>query len=695
MQLFTEIFPITPIPTLSAYSLRLYEDHALTPRLGRRLAERLQTLLGGAWSWDAPRLMTDRDPEVMALIMALDGLRDADPDLFGWIETIEPDLVWSPTPSAIAEFVIRARLPAHEADFSAALQKFQVELKGGMRIEREYKATPWVIHAQPCLAFAPTARVICDQTAQQFADTQGDPKTLIGLRVSDKTGAFTGEILKLTGTVGERREALLKSARKEALQQMIANTPDHEIAVRVQSGDKKYEYPARALEVLVRPNDFALFGLDPKVIDPILRPDPFTRSQMVKALSEVAKNAQLVGKAFNAKENPDLFRSPEFEPYLRFAKNRSRPFMPSKMAYDFVQCGAYHLRAAFREQAIRVCVVNTLPMKIEDFIEAMQRQLSRSFDFKIEVVRERKVRVVSLSNLESAVKAIEKDTPDMILAFIPNEHKDSPDNFPAYVKSLTLGRGIPAEVIFESTLDDPESMPAIIMGILAKTGNTPFALADPLEFADFVVGLDLIEDDSSMTAIARIYRSSGEFVRYAVRSTPITSNAPPFVLLRDLFPQRDFSGKRVVIHYDGRILDSMRQALTLWGQALQAAFYPVEIVRRGVPRLYALEGGKIIAPAWGAYLRLTPQEALVILSADDGEQSAQGHSPTPQPVQVIASGITIEQAVRSLQLWTLLYYIAGERQRVPVTTYNAGELAYWLRKGGTFASAEGEVPFWL
>ncbi|MCU0499053.1 MAG: hypothetical protein MUF87_17005 [Anaerolineae bacterium] len=695
MQLFTEIFPISPIPVLSAYTLRLYEDQTPTPRLGRLTAQQLQHRLGGSWLWDARRLLTTPDPDVMALIMALEGLREEDPDLLGWIESIEADLAWTATPTEIADFVIRACLPVHEAAFNAALQKFQVELKGGMRIERAYKATAWTILGQPCLAFAPTARVICDQTAQQFVDHKGDPKVLIGLRVSDKTGSFTGEIVKIIGTVGERREALLKQARKEALQRLITQAPDEEIALRVQSGDKKYDYPARALELLVRPNDFALFGLDPKVIDPILRPDPFTRSQMVKALSEVAKNAQLVGKAFNAKENKELFRSPEFEPYLRFAKNRSRPFVPSKMAYDFVQCGAYHLRAAFRDQAIRVCVVNALPMKIEDFIEAMQRQLGRNFDFKIEVVRERKVRVVSLSNLEGAVKAIEKDTPDMILAFIPDEHQDSPENYPAYVKSLTLGRGIPAEVIFESTLDDPESMPAIIMGILAKTGNTPFALADPLDFADFVVGLDLIDDESTMTAIARVYRASGEFVRYAVRSTPIATNTPPFVLLRDLFPQRDFANKRVVIHYDGRIPDQVRQALSLWGQALQAAFYPVEIVRRGAPRLYALEGGKIIAPSWGAYFRLSPQEAFVILSAEDGEPGAQGHTPTPQPVQVIASGITIEQAIRSLQLWTLLYYIAGERQRIPVTTYNAGELAYWLRKGGTFVSAEGEVPFWL
>ncbi|MBC8170376.1 MAG: hypothetical protein H7X77_01840, partial [Anaerolineae bacterium] len=474
---------------------------------------------------------------------------------------------------------------------------------------------------------------------------------------------------------------------------------DDEWVVRVETGDKRLEYPARALEPLIRPADFALFGVDERAAAPLLRPDPPTRSLMIKALSDVAKDAGLLGKGFSSREHPDLFVTPDFEPYLRYAKHRTRPYQPSSLSLDFIQCGAYHLRSMFASQPIRVAVVNALALKIEDFVEALQRQLTRNFDFKIEVLKERRVRVVSLSNVESAVRVIEKEQPDIILAFIPdiNETQEG-ENLPAFVKSLTLGRGIPAYVIFERTLDDPEAMPGIIMALLARTGNTPFALADPLEGIDLVVGLDVLRT-ASVTAIARIYRGSGEFVRYAVRST----DAQLFVLLRDLFPQRDFAGKRVIVHHDGRLDDEVRQALALWGQAIKTAFYPVEVVRRGAPRLYNFAENRVQAPSWGSYFRLDDYEAFVILSPDEDDAppkrgESRPHHPTPQPLHIIASGIPIELAIRSLQLWTLLYYGVGETiasSRLPVTLYGAGELAYWLRKGGAVSQPEGEVPFWL
>ncbi|MBC8098466.1 MAG: hypothetical protein H7Y11_03410, partial [Armatimonadetes bacterium] len=392
-----------------------------------------------------------------------------------------------------------------------------------------------------------------------------------------------------------------------------------------------------------------------------------------------------------------------------FAKNRSRPHNPAKLPLDFIQCGAYHLREAFAAQPIKVGVVNTLAFKIEDFVEALQRQLTRSFDFKIEVIRERKVRVLSLENVEAALRVMEKEQPDLILAFLPDATPTQPDtaDLPAFVKSLSLGRGIPAHVLAQTTLDDPDAMPGIIMAILARTGNTPFALADPLEFADYVVGLDLVRQRSKtalsrVTAIARIYRADGAFVRYAVRNAELSSDAPPYVLLRDVFPQRDFAGKRVVLHHEGRMTDALRQAMTGWAQAIQATFYPVELIRKGAPRLYAFADNRVQAPPWGSTLQLNAHEGFAVLAFDDdgsdGERDTRAKvaaTPTPQPLHIVAGGITLAQALRSLQLWTLLYYGVADAPRLPVTLYGAGELAYWLRKGGQISTLEGEAPFWL
>lgn len=739
MQLFSEIFPVEKPPVLTAYTLRLVDLPPDTPpvdltRLGRSLAIRLRRRLpeAGGWFWRQDRLLTDADPLLLNLTEIVTELQDASPELFGVLAAVDADFAWQPAPELIADFVIRTRLDALDEPLNAALAKFNRDLTPTIRVEREYRAQAWNAAGHPAVSLSVAARLTYTGTAQTFAAEQGDAKTLIGLRAADQTSGFTGEIVKISGTVGERRDKLLKAAKKDALTRLIDRAADDEWAVRVEdSSSTRLELPARALELLVRPTDFALFGVDETAVDPLLRPDPAARSLMIKALADIARDAGVLGKAFSAREYPALFVNPEFEPYLRYAGNRSRPYHPPALPLDFVQCGAYHLREVFRQQPIRVGVVNALPTKIDDFVEALQRQLTRTFEFKVEVLRERKVRVVSPSNIESAVRVLEKEQPDIILAFIPNTDaaQTAPDgeDLPVFVKSLTLGRGIPGYVIFEKTLDDPEAMPGIIMAMLARTGNTPFALADPLDQVDFVVGLDVVritsEDDKTrttpgVTAVARIYRSSGAFVRYAVRQTELTGGTQGlFVLMRDLFPQRDFAGKRVILHHDGRLDDDIRQALLLWGQALKTGFYPVEVLRRGAPRLYAFAENRVQSPPWGSYFRLNDHEAFVILSAEESstpdaavpsarpnqrrdQRSSQPHSPTPQPLHVLAGTLPVELAVRSLQLWTLLYYGTGLGEsaiatRLPVTLYGAGELAYWIRKGGLIQQPEGEVPFWL
>lgn len=738
MQLFAEIFPLESHLQIVAYGLFYDADMpaAYLPRIGRSLVRRLKKAYPGAWLWsgsgDSARLLTTEDRSEIELNILLDFARDEDPDLYMFVDTLALDPDFQPDARTYADFMLRTKLAELEKPLENALAKFNSKLatKTGMvRAEREYKLTPWIVGGQPALSLSISARLVYEQDAQTFAETMPDPAALKGLRAKEKHTGLTGEIVKITGTVGERRPHMLSvravRTMPPALQQGIQHTPVGTLAVRLRtSGGKKraLEVPASALEPLIRPSDFARFGLDPKQANPALRPDPATRSLHVKALSDIAKEAGVLARAYNSREASHLFivpdpEQPSFQPYLRFSNKRTRPYKLDTLAVDFRQCGAYHLRETFANAPVRVAVVNAVPMKIEDFVEALQRAITRSFEFKIEVVRERRVRVVSLANVAAAVEVVEEEKPDIVLVFLPDQAPDSAEDedLVAYVKSLTLGRGLPAHVIFQSTLDDPESMPGIIMSILARTGNTPFALADPLEFAHFVVGLDDVrqqtddepkakkrkkgaEDDpepieKKITAVARIYRNDGIFMRWAVRSMVIKGDEPPYVLMRDLFPQRDFAKKRVVIHYEGRLPEDVRTALNVWGKALGAVFYVVELVRRGAPRLYTFDEGKIVAPPPGSAFKVNDHEAFFVL-AHDPEQ------PTPQPIHVISQGLPIENALHSLRMWTLLYYTTSPDGQMsapllPVTLQGAGELAYWLRKGNTFATTEGEVPFWL
>jgi hypothetical protein len=775
MHLFTEVFPIENPPTLTAYTMCLYPlppEIVVTTeelnRLGRTLVTRLRKALPGDWLWSDNRVLTDTPALPFEIDGTVEALKAADPDYIGVIERLAADMMWMPMPEQTADFVIRTRLKALDDAFTRALEKFNRESFKNARIEREYKTAPWNAGGLPAVSLSVAARLVAEQDAQGYAAQRGTADLLLGLRASDKFSSTTGEIIKITGRVGERREKLLKAATKDGLRRLLQHAADDEWAVRIETSSRRQEYPASALELLIRPVDFVRFGIDEQQANISLRPDPTTRSQMIKALSDIAKERGFLGRGFSAREHSALFNVPDFHPYLRYGSGRTRPYASGKLAVDFVQCGAHHIRDVFASSSLRIAVVNTLSFKVEDFVEALRRQLTKTANFSIDMIRERKVRVVSLENIESAVRVLEKENPDMILAFVPDANRTQEgENLPAFVKSLTLGRGIPAQVIFESVLDDPDAMPAIVMEILAKTGNTPFALADPLEFADDVVGLALVtsdeeEDDAEagqITAVARVYRANGQFVRYSMRTVELSrnANAPElFVLMRDLFPQKMFAGRRVVLHHEDLMPEAVRQALEMWGKAIRTTFMVVEVLRKGAPRLYCLSEGRIHAPPWGSSFHLNERECFTVLDLED-EEDAPVHPdfvpdlpapefdeyvpddetanptvntrgtqtmaaatrtqtmraqavrtqtrkqvkpeaprlPTPQPLHVVAHGLTIEQAVRSLQLWTLLYYRGSGTQPLPVTLYGAGELTYWLRKGGKMQSPEGEFPFWL
>ncbi|MBC8098115.1 MAG: hypothetical protein H7Y11_01615, partial [Armatimonadetes bacterium] len=457
MQLFSELFPLAAAPTLTAYLPRWADDTADSARAGRVLAARLRKRLAGGWLYADDRLLTDSDALLFDVLATVEALALADPTMLGGLTALEPDFMWQPTPHSIAAYIVRVPLAALDSALAAALATFDRDIVPGIRVERAYKATPWDVGGQPAVALTVSARLVYAQDATAFATEKGDPAALIGLRVGDKASGLAGEVVKIMGTVGERRDALLRKTRRDALRHTLLAAAADDWSVRFKSGGKRYELPAAALEILIRPSDLARFGLDERLTAPALRPDPPTRSKYIRALAEVAREAGILGRALSAREHPDLYSIPAFEPYLRFAKNRSRPHNPAKLPLDFIQCGAYHLREAFTAQPIKVGVVNTLAFKIEDFVEALQRQLTRSFDFKIEVIRERKVRVLSLENVEAALRVMEKEQPDLILAFLPDANPTQPDtaDLPAFVKSLSLGRGIPAHVLAQTTLDDP------------------------------------------------------------------------------------------------------------------------------------------------------------------------------------------------------------------------------------------------
>lgn len=710
--LFVEIFPVEAdiLPPLAAYHLHSEGEisQAQMRRSGNGLARRFRRAFSGVWWWADDRVLTDTERSPVELMITLDIAKGEKPETFAAVSGIDLDTGWQPSAQIQADYALRTPLKAMEAQMAEALSKLETRI-GNARVEREHKLRAWSVDNQPAVSISIASRLIYNRTLQQFAGTERDVAKvnalLADLQVVDPLFGLRGAFSHIVGPLVDHRERLLDLAQNEQVQQLLNNALDGEWVVMVMAAGTEYEYLASMLNPMIRVADFARFEVDSQKAIQALQMTPATRAAHVKAVSDVTKEAGVLANAYNSRVTPELFFSADFEMNLRFDENRVRPYKPGKMAYDFSHCGVFRLREVFESAPMKVCVVNTLTHKLEDFVEALQRYLQRHFAFNIDIIRERQVRVVSRSNLESAIRVVEKENPDIILAFFPDEA--DPDDeaetdmeaTASYVKSLTLGRGIPTHVIYQSTLDDPDSMAFIVLTMLGKTGSSPFVLAEPLEQADYVVGLDVVKnaikgtDDTQLTAIARVYSSDGAFSHYVLRDVTVQDKALPYVLMRDLFPQRIFQKKRVVLHHDGVLDEDLLAALGTWGQAISAIFYPVEIVRFGAPRIYALEKG-VVQPPWGSAFKLSNHEALLVSSLPKD-------NITPQPLHVRTIGLQqtpplpIEAALRSILVWTLLAYGEERLPKLPVTTLNADQLAYWLGKGGAFNADEGQVPFWL
>jgi argonaute-like protein implicated in RNA metabolism and viral defense len=192
------------------------------------------------------------------------------------------------------------------------------------------------------------------------------------------------------------------------------------------------------------------------------------------------------------------------------------------------------------------------------------------------------------------------------------------------------------------------------------------------------------------TAIARIYLSSGNFLRYLIHDAPLEGETIPRDVLQRLFPLREYHGKRVVIHRDGLFRGDEAAALDEWGRNIGATFHLVEVIKSGTPRLYESADGVVHQPQKGTALRLSEREAFLVSSLPPFK------NVTPNPLHVRTSaGFPIEQAIHSVLALTLLHLGSLKPPRLPVTIHYSDEIAYLALQGIKPKNLEGSIPYWL
>lgn len=694
--LFVELFPIITdqIPPLTAYTL--VGGGAF---IGGKFAYHLNQTMIGFWLWADEHLLTDAPLTAVELQITMDILREQQPDVYDSAIDIEEDGAWQPSAMALARYVVWRQARELESLLAEAVAQPSIII-GRARLERLVRLEPWVVGKGPALSIRLQSQLIADTTLADYLATIAKPKDALGLWVKDNSSTLVGEVSALMGPLSEQRARLLELVKRKSTRDYLQAAPDDEPVVRVQANDRIYDYPSGMLSPVIRARsneDFTRWGLSATTARAALRISPSSRAQYIRAAADILKARGIIANAYNSRSHPNLFHQQAPEVELVFGDGRARPYRADTLGDDFMRGGVYWRHSRYQEAPIHIASINALDEPIDDFMTALQRQLERTFGYRIVLIKERKVRVLNEKNIESAVRVVEKESPHIILAFLPDafEEEEEADAAYAHLKSLALGKGIASHIIRRHAMHHPPAMASIIMALLGKTGSVPFALAVPLDYADAIVGLDMVrevkKDHDRLVTMARIYNHDGQLVRYIVHEIEVDSGAPiPLIVMQTVFPITLFTQKRVVIHKLGPLADAERGALARWADVLKSAFYLVELwTHPSPPRLYALEAGKIMGPAWGSAFLLSEREALLTTTTV-------GDTATPRPLWIRTdASLTIEQAMHSVLMGTILYYGLAHPSKLPVTVQYADALAGWLAKGLLPAHGEGDVPFWL
>lgn len=714
--LYVDMFPvnIASIPPLFAYNIKAISNDLSS--VGGKLAYRLKNKFGGNWIWCNGKIISDKEITEDDLHIHLKELWEKE-DSLSDIQGITLNPSWKPLASEIGDFAARGLLANYQAEIRKILDPKKQNF-GKIRIDRDYSLRGWAVGEQPTVSISVSSNIVHVQNLDQYASGVKDHEELIGMMVVVVSAKdFKGEICEITGELSEKREWLLAKSKDETTRNFIKRAPDNELTVKIATRTSQYVYIASMLRPIVRMGDLQRFGVNPRQVAKALKLDPMVRFNLVREIAAIGKKHNIILDGIDTKNTPQAFlttKEVKFVPELRVGNNQIHK--EDRIYQSLQKHGLFSRSPSFPDKSnpIRIGIINASPKtpqkNLQDFLGNLKSAIDE-LGFSIESVRvdgqpQQKIERLTRANLESAVNRIEPHKPHILLVLFPGDAgqeqaDDDEDSMYHALKSYTIRHGIPSQVVYENTFENQYAIQNIAMGILAKTRNIPFVLAKPLPYADIVVGIDIarrqkkkLSGSVNATAIARIYFSDGQFLRYVIHDAPIDGETIPPKVLQDLFPMKEFQGKKVIIHRDGLFRGEEKQALKNWASQIQSEFFLVEIIKSGAPRIYQQttiqQTTTIDKPAKGTAFKLNSNEAFLVSSPPPFKGA------TPRPLHIRTDGdFSIENAIHSVLSLTLLHYGSVTEPRLPVTIHYSDKIAELALLGIKPKDLEGDMPFWL
>jgi hypothetical protein len=611
--------------------------------------------------------------------------------------------------------------------------KGQVKAKIEVKRKCDFWAETIELQAKdsPAITLTVKSRFFCNDNLEQFfihhPERNNPEKLLIDLKVEDIETNNTATIVKIAGTIGEHRMRLLEKATGSTSKEKLLAAPDNQPVVTIQFGKKsqQYDYAMAALRPSVTRDNSKYLGVDYEELSKHKKISYQERQQLLVSYKNEAiealraYNLTLAQKCINSSEYRNLFWTPstklEDTPILFGNKIIEKKGATLK---GLSQGGVYRRHGEFNntERKIRIAALKFCDEKVASFIAELQKNLQK-YRFN-SILPEEQKKHISLAGLSESEKraTIEKSIEDIlqipcdiVLVFLPQSDRnyDDSDGDSLYclVSSRLLRRKISSQVIYEDTLKKSSSyrniLNNIVPGILAKLGNLPFILANPLEIADCFIGLDISRQSKkklpgslNCCASMRLYGKQGEFIiRYQLPDNLIEGEEIPARILRDFLPQEYLKNKRVLLYRDGSFRGDEIKHILEWGQAINTQFILVECFKSRSPRLYNLKDKSLTSPIRGLALKISSQEAIVLTTQTHESVGV----PRPLRLRVRNEGLLapIEDIIDTTLKLTLLHHGSLKDPRLPIPLFGSDLIAYRRLQGIYPGELEGDKQYWL
>jgi len=569
------------------------------------------------------------------------------------------------------------------------------------------------------------------------------PQELLnGMKVRVIETNSSATVVNLAGNIGERREELIEKATGSTSKEKLREAPEDQPVVAVKFGKdtKEFHYPMAALYPCITKDTAHKFEVEygdllkhTKI--PYLERKNCLTSYKQKAGEHLAIYGFQLRDSINSRQHPQIFRSLPFkldETKLLFGKDKSGQNVIGKrgeVLKGLSRGGVYRKHRDYEDppREIRISVLKIGNFKVNTFFLEQIHQRLKQYKFEsisltdkdTKKIDENRVKVVLTDGLsideakarvEQAIDELLAIPADMVLTFLPqsDRHADNSEDgsFYAFISSRLLRRGIASQVIYEDTLKDANNhgniLNQVIPGLLAKLGNLPFVLDQPLELADYFIGLDISRTPKkkgtgslNVCASVRLYDKQGEFIRYRLEDALTEGEEIDKRILERFLPATELSHKIVLIYRDGFFCGNEVKHLRERAKAIGSNFILVECIKSGIPRLYNFERSVLKAPTKGLALCLSSCEVILVTTEVKSERMG---LPLPLRLRIIpdeGQQVSLDALVEATLKLTLLHHGALKEPRLPVPLYGSDRIAYRRLQGISPGALDGDKQFWL